>query len=366
MFCTFALCMVIGGFVPGPSPAGQPMFGFNDNSVAFGIAGARTVMARQAAIPARAGNVHRYTVDWRNVERARGTLHWQPYDAIYRQALAHGLRPLPILLNAPRWAKGAAGRCAPVRQCISPPDRTATGLAAWRRFAAAAARRWPRAVAIEVWNEPNLRSFWTTPEGADPSYYADVLCSAYRGVKTSVPRMTVLLGGLANPPTDEARGEVSLTDFLDALYRRGAARRCADAVSLHPYPAQRRPDGPGAPFLTHLAQARAVMARHGDTGRRLWVTEFGYFTGAAGISEWIQGRWLACAYRMAAGMPDVDAFLVHTLFDPGRNPAYREHNFGVLRHPAVHGGEPKPAYRALVRLFSRRPGGVPTTTSCDW
>ena len=371
MLCTFALCVAFAGFLTPPGPPHDPMFGFNDNSVGFGILDARAVMARQAQIPARAGNVHRYTVDWRNVEPAPGVRRWEPYDRIYREALAHGLHPLPILLNAPPWAKGRGGACSPVEPfCLSPPDRTPAAMAAWRAFAAEAARRWPEAVALEVWNEPNLRSFWTTAAGPDPDYFGDVLCHAYAAIKAERHDVVVLLGGLANPVTDPARGTISERDFLAALYRHGAARVCNDALSLHPYPAQRHPDPPRSNFLAHLDQARAVMAAHGDAGRRIWITEFGYFAGrpapaadeqAAQVDEGRQAHWLACAYRMAAAMPDVDAFLVHTLFDPGTDAGNREHTFGVNRHPALGGG-PKPAHDALVALFRDADRVVPAAS----
>ena len=369
MLCTFALCVALGGLLAPPGPPADPMFGFNDNSVGFGLLAAPAVMERQAEIPAAAGNVHRFTVDWRNVEGAPGVRDWEPYDTIYREALGHGLRPLPILLNAPPWAKGAAGACAPGVRCLSPPDRTPAAMRAWRGFAAAAARRWPDAVALEVWNEPNLPQFWTTAAGPDAAYYGDLLCHAYSAIKAADHEMPVLLGGLANPVTDPRVGTISQTDFLSALYDHGAARVCNDALSLHPYPGQRHPDPPYSHFLSHLGQARKVMAAHGDAGRRIWITEFGYFASnaripgnelASGVTEELQARWTACAYRLAAAMPDVDAFLVHTLFDPGTNASAREQTFGVNRHPSVRGGERKPAHRALVELFGDGSRVVPT------
>ena len=353
-----------------------PLFGFNDNSVGFRIASADAVMRRAAEVPAPGGAVYRFTVDWQHVERRDDEWRWGRYDDVYDRALEHGLRPLPILLNAPEWARGVAGACEPGRRdCISPPGRSARLMGEWREFAGRAARRWRRAAAIEVWNEPNTKGFWTTVAGADPAYYGEVLCHAHRAIRAADPGMTVLVGGLANPPTDPLAGAWSLSDFLGALYAADVVGRCADAIGLHPYPAQRRPDGARSHFLSHLRQARAAIAAAGDAGRPLWITEFGYFTGSsliaafaeqrAPISEIDQARWLTCAYRLAAGMPDVRAFLLHTLFDRGLDPLDPEQNFGLNRHPSAAGGARKPAHGAFADLFTRQGASVSATERCD-
>jgi hypothetical protein len=374
--CLALVCAVVAGGAPahGTDARDGLRFGVNDNSVGIGLAGPSAVMRRLDELGAPGGAVYRFTVDWRNIEPVDDRWDWHAYDAVYEAAVEQGLRPLPILLNSPNWAKGRAGWCGPhTGICISPPDRTPEALAEWQEFAAEAARRWPRAVAIEVWNEPNLHAFWKTRAGPDPAHFGELLCAAYDAIKGVDPGRTVVSGGLANPVTDARQRTMSQRDFLRALYEQGGARRCNDALGLHPYPQQRRPDGAGSAFLDSLDGARAEMAVHGDAGRRIWITEVGYHTGLprplapAGdrpVTEDEQARWLTCAYRLAAAMPDVDAFLVHTLFDPGLRLTYREHNFGLNRHPRSPRESRKPAHSAFADLFRRHPAGVPGVRRC--
>src|SRR5207248_909512 len=76
--------------------------------------------------------------------------------------------------------------------------------------------------AYEIWNEPNLASFWEpTP---DPVRYTQMLKLAYPAIKSADPTATVVTGGLSpggsyGAVTSTYTNEVT---FLEQMYKDGA------------------------------------------------------------------------------------------------------------------------------------------------
>jgi polysaccharide biosynthesis protein PslG len=105
-------------------------------------------------------------------------------------------------------------------QYTGPPD--AGYDADWNDFVGRLTARYPRALGIEIWNEPNLNMFfWPAP---DPARFTRLLTEAYRAVKAVSARMPVVSGGIAGSP---ASGVVPLGEgdrpFLAGMYAAGAA-----------------------------------------------------------------------------------------------------------------------------------------------
>ena len=350
-----------GGDRPEPQ-AGElrlPKFGFtnvasNDPPVAAGS----VVAAAQAKIAP--GSIMRFTIQWRLVQpQPGGPFDFSRYDEeIVSHALAAGLRPLIVVAAAPEWAWGgepcAAANLAARGYCFMPPGSDAASLDAWRRFVTEVARRYgEHALAIEVWNEPNGGGFWNTVERPSARHYAEVLCEAHAAIDSVAPDLPVISGGLATSFATDDR-HVSSRDYLAELYESGGLPRCADGIGIHPYPGQESAQDPEAPFQSRLAEARAVREEHQD-GMPLWITEFGYFTrGPGAVGEEEQARGLVCGALAAAAMPDVRAFVVHTLMDRGDAPT-AEDSFGVMRAPPSGGPPaPKPAAGALAEFLAGR------------
>src|SRR4051812_43934936 len=87
---------------PAPTPTTTtttgPLFGFNDNGVAFGQLSATT----DALLAGQDGaTTSRITFDWRYAEAAQGVWNLAQYDAIYNADIAKGVRPVFILAFAP-------------------------------------------------------------------------------------------------------------------------------------------------------------------------------------------------------------------------------------------------------------------------
>lgn len=288
------------------------------------------------------GTIWRLVLDWGVVESSPGELDFSYYDEIYCAMLDAGVRPDWTVTGIPAWA-APLGVCGD--PCVRPPEDE--HLEQFRRFAEIAAIRYPRSVAFEAWNEPNLRSYWggDTP---DVSGYLKVLEAVYRGVKDGNPEMPVLGGALSNNPNDEPGGNVSLHTYLADMLGRGAAEHM-DGLSLHAYPVAGIGDS-GDQFTAALDATRALLPE----GTRIWVTEVGAPTASGSFAPEVsldeQATMMAEAYRRLDTAPDVDAVLFHTLVDPGRDVPGGT-GFGFFTAPDDDGNaEPKPVVCAVREL----------------
>lgn len=305
--------------------AAAPVFGFNESWTGSSIA----LSASDGA------QVDRVFVKWSTVEPAPGAFNWEQEDNIARAMGAAGIRPLWVVIGAPGWAApaGCGGDACPPAKAH---DKE------FQRFTGALTARYPSAIGVEIWNEPNWGRFWAPK--ANPERYTAVLRSGYRGVKGANPGMPVISGGLAG---NLAKDTVRDTVFLKRMYKAGA-RSYMDAIGTHLYPG---PSGGPPVFAVRegiLNPLRRIRDRYGDRAKPLWVTEFGQSTTGPGglhyhLSEEAQGDHLAAIYRALANMPDIGAAIVFRLLDGTGGPAAFDYGLGVA-HPD---GSPKYAAVAL-------------------
>jgi hypothetical protein len=305
----------------GSAPAAM-VFGFTDD---WGRDPSLLSLSR--GVGASTGRIY---AAWDGVEPVRGRPYWGGLDAMYNAMLANGQRPLLVAVGAPPWARGGArGTGPPVRRY----DRQ------WRGYVRTLAQRYPQALGIEIWNEPNFAMFWGGR--ADPVRYTDLLKQAYRAVKGVNRRMPVISGGLAGTRYVD-RGGMPDDNFLRAMYRSGA-KRAMDAIGDHFYPSG-RPIVAG--MVGDLKRLRRVRNRAGDSKRQIWVTEFGLSTikwaGHDLLSEPEQGSELVGMYCVFARSKDVPVALVFRLQDIGGS------GIGIFRAD----GSPKPAVDALRRTVA--------------
>lgn len=297
------------------------------------------------------GAMMRFTVDWRVVQESGPTQwSWTIPDLAYNAIVAAGGKPLPVVLAAPFWARHPMCQGG-----VCPPDPD-NYLDEWATFSGAVAKRYPASAALEIWNEPNLKGSWNTTTGPDGAEYAGVFNSAATAFEAERPAIPVLYGGLAH---GSASPNVPEGDFLDDFY--GAADRTllqqADGLSLHPYEYA----GP-SPLL---ANARDALTRNSDSGRGLWVTEFGFKTaGTFAESEAVQSMKLLAQMDSLTSQPDIEAALIHRLVDPAPNASGAEQGLGLLRYRTNSTGPhtPKVAFCALTAHEGRPPPGLPLVT----
>jgi hypothetical protein len=287
----------------------HPRFGFNTYTTARTIAEQREVGATTS----------RLFADWSVVEPSPGQWNWQQSDQAYAAMLAGGLRPLIVAFTAPCWARPSTDCSNPF--FTGPPDPAYDQ--DWITYVRALAARYPAAIGIEVWNEPNLdQSF--LPH-ANPVRFTQLLAEAYTGIKAVDPTMPVISGGLllAPPVTGPITGGEGDTQFLSAMYAAGASKSM-DGLAVHIYPSDYVNGTPArwdpAAMQQWLDALKPVRAAAGATSQPLWITEMGISTATEGgwpaaATTAAQATDLVAMIHIAQATPNVPVVIIHTLED---------------------------------------------------
>jgi Cellulase (glycosyl hydrolase family 5) len=329
-----------GPLIPRRADGRLPV-GFNDGA----YLAHQATPAQSASMQRGAGSgIWRGVAAWQAIEAEPGSYDFASTDRLYCAALAAGIAPLFAITASPRWAADPAYPCAP-RRCTSPP--LAEHYDSLTSFAAAVAARYPDAVAIEAWNEPNLELFWAAP---DPERYVEVLEAIHDGVRAADPSMPVLMGGLSDVAADApAEGDIPLGEFLNRSLDAGAGD-LVDAFNVHLYP-QPAAGGRSPALPRGLSEARAVLAEQGEGDARIWITETG-IAARGPVSRREQARALVELYRGFDRAPDLDAALFHTLVEPNALIVGGRGYGWVSQRDAAGRFHPYPAYCAFARLLA--------------
>ena len=192
----------------------------------------------------------RFGLQWAHVQREAGApFDFSLIDRIMAEAGTQGLTILPIVDFPPQWAR-------PVWEHLDE----------YGAFVEAVVARYgERFPDIEVWNEVNI---WRE---CTPERYLDILRTAYAAAKHANPGVRVLFSGTAG---------VAL-NFLGRIYELGGAPYF-DAVNVHPYCHPRAPEGY---IPDELKRLRDLMAKHGDAGKPVVITELGWPTHDARVPD---------------------------------------------------------------------------------
>lgn len=304
----------------------------------------------------------RQFVGWDLAEPTRGHFAgW--YFKTLRDEVANfrrrGIRVELVTVRTPAWASSIPGS--------GPPANAGD----YARFVARLARV-PHVAAIEVWNEADGPTFWAA--GPQPARYVTVLRAAHRAIKRANRHVTVLTTGMIGNDYG----------FLRSMYAHGA-HGSFDGVAVHTDTAcltawprffYREPNKRIGRFsFTGYRELHALMRRHGDGRKGIWITEMGWSTAStapnscvdggragtkpAGVSEAVQAKMLTAAYHCLAADRYVKAAFWFDIEDLGTGPSYAEH-LGLVHTD----GSPKPAYAAMRavhggRVRARRCGGRP-------
>lgn len=211
----------------------------------------------------------RQVFPWAQIEAEQGEFDWTPWDRILTQS--KDFRLIAVLDTTPAWASAVQ----PPISNFQPPASTLQ----FANFARLLALRYgDRIDYYQVWDEPNLGDRWTGE--VNPVAYAELLRQTRDAIKQVDPTATIVLAGLA--PTVET-GPANLADwlFLRRLYEAGA-RDLFDVVAGKPYGFDSGPDDariePNILNFQHWVLLREEMVAHGDAGKALWATQFGWNT----------------------------------------------------------------------------------------
>src|SRR5512139_1810818 len=208
----------------------------------------------------------RNDLTWDSVEREPGVYDFvgSGFDTLVDAAEGVGLRILFIL----DYGNALYGE---TRAVVDQEGRRA-----FASFAAAAARRYGgRGHRWEIWNEPNLKQFWSSAAGGpDPELYAELVRMTVPALRAADAAGAILVGALYFPLPNaiELLGlGIGGPRFLGTVAATGVLG-LADGVTVHLY----RPGGPES-VAADVEAARALL-RGAGYEEPLWSGEWGYST----------------------------------------------------------------------------------------
>ena len=280
---------------------------------------------------------------WDGLEKPKGMWNFSRTDAIVADAKAAGVAILPIL-------------------DYDHPDHPKPYLDAepWSEYVWRVANRYAADCPVfEVWNEPDHPSRKDT---TNPTNYFAILKSASDAIRAAAPGRRVALAGLCGVPVP----------YIEELYRLGAGQ-CFDIMNIHAYSV---PDAPEGRLDQMLEKLRSVMAKYGDEGKPVWITEIGWPTnGQAPEDDPRRTKWaygpgvdeaLAAVYLSRelgiAFAEDVGMFMPYELRDREFDRYGREAHFGLCRNNFT----PKPALAAYAAFTAMRPAGSMQKSDRMW
>ena len=215
----------------------------------------------------------RFGVYWWYIEKTPGDYTWYSTDRYFAAAACNGLAILPMFIGSPQWASGRSSIHAPplrehfpkfqamIRAVVA---RYGEGGAYWREnhncvgtdtpVPDAPAHLW------QIWNEPNIMTYWGGDETATARGYGRLLSAADEAIDTSAnPHAPTVLGGLTGSKAPEF-----LATLYDVVPNLNAD---VDVFDLHAYAMNPQAS------LDLLRRLRATADAHGADRKVIWVSE---------------------------------------------------------------------------------------------
>jgi hypothetical protein len=303
----------------------------------------------------------KHQVEWATIEPKPLQYDFSQLDAIIGAASAADLKVLLSVQHAPAFDKTPASGLFP-----SDPNT-------YKVFLQTLSSRYKgKVTAYEVWNEENL-SREAGPGNVDPSHYLPILEAGATGIRAGDPSALVLLGA-PSPTGVNSADAMDDVQYLNALYaiNGGEVKGFYDALSTHPSGFSNPPDctpqtpqcslsggwnnDPSFFAFSRVAQYRDVMTRNGESGKKIWFSEFGYCSGTTPptgyeyckyLTPQNQADFLVQAFTKARSLDYVGGMVVWNLNFQMAVPATDEKwGFSVLQND----WSPRPAYSALSQM----------------
>lgn len=284
------------------------------------------------------------------LEWTRVDLHWdrhEPHEGQYRLGELDGvmqaldeekLRSVFYLVgSAPHATSAPAGSPTPDQYPPRDPLQFANTMAML-------AQRYPVVDAWQVWNEPNLPSFWRPHEDAEG--YGRLLLPSVQALRQVAPDKPVVMGGMAYFSQMPVKGGL----MIEELGKLGV-QRLNTVIAYHPYSQDPESDEPGSnDFILRARQLNATL--RSVQAPAIWATEWGWssYSGPKELQKIIgeQGQADYALRRLALmSALDYDQIFLFALSDLDSRASARDQHYGLLDLQ----GKPKPVYLALQRFL---------------
>lgn len=220
----------------------------------------------------------RQQLAWQYSETKAHRLALEPIDQVVNAAAAKRINVLLSIAKSPSWATANGGNGMPSR----------AHFADFGSFVQRVAQRYKGKVqAYQIWNEQNyaLENGGTVQPA---SYYIDLLAVAYDAIKAVDPGAIVVSGALTPTATNCPTVAVDDLVYYRQLFGSATFWKKNDIVGVHAAgtlnpPTVYAPHGPGPGwqnssefYFTRVESIRRLMVNAGYSGRKVWITEFGW------------------------------------------------------------------------------------------
>jgi len=316
-----AVCLVFPACMPDPSVAGLPEQVIPD---AFGVNIHFKGATKNLDLIAGAGFRYiRRDMTWSVVERQKGVYNFtgMGYDTLTYGALERGIGLLYIIdYSNPLFEKAWS--------VVTPEGRRA-----FADFAFASASRYAgHNIIWEIWNEPNIKTFWRPKP--DVEAYMKL-------VEAAAPRLREAdsTGIIAAPALASMR-----FDWLEECFQLGLLK-WIDVLTVHPYR-----DAAPETVIDDYTRLRKMIKKYSPGGKEIPIIsgEWGYSLitfGSKRLTEERQAQYLVRMFlvNLWQGIP---LSIWYDWRNDGEKTDNREHNFGTMKRNL----EPKAAFRAMKVL----------------
>jgi len=193
---------------------------------------------------------------WPNVEPQPGRWDFSNVDRYISAAEQHHVQILMPIALSPVWASSRPDEKSSYGPGNAAPPKN---LDDWRNYVRTVATRYRgRVHYYEIWNEPNLRDFFT----GSPEQLVTLTREAQQILKQVDPSNRVI--------SPSATGEGGLT-WLDNFLAAGGARY-VDIIGYHLYVTPNPPED----MVSLTERVWGIMSQHGIRSYELWDTESGW------------------------------------------------------------------------------------------
>lgn len=264
--------------------------------------------------------------EYGDVHPEPGVWKWEFMDKCVALAKEEGISLIGLLLGGPQ------------------PD-TAERRKAYGEYVYQVVNRYKGTVKIwEIWNEPNIPSFWDKP---DVKLYTLLVKEAYAQAKKADPTCTVIVGSTSGPGTD----------WFNGIHDNGGWDYC-DGISIHPYAMAGNPIEQGLDKT--LRDLKKQFATFGKP-KPIWTTEVGWM-GKSGPEEETQATRIVQTYviHVANGIQNMAYFCMDDYdgwgFVKRDKPLETKLAYGAIGLMTKALGSPGPA--APLEGYLKMPEGV--------